>query len=138
MSNVVKMRVASSIESKTGCMGRNSNPEPLDQEPSMLLPPPRNNKKNLKQKAHFHFLTLIFEENLTGIAVFWTTASISIYFNISEQRQGIRRSQHAPDVWPAEVGHGAQGEDVLQCQEVQGAQPPGECLLTYINGALFF
>ena len=121
-------------------MGRNSNPEPLDQELSMLItvPPTRNNIIFLvKQKAHFHLLTLIMEENLTGIAVFETTASISIYFNISEQRQGIRRSQHAPDVRPAEVGHGAQGKDVLQRQEVQGAQPPGECLMTYVNGSLF-
>ena len=44
----------------------------------------------------------------------------------SEQRQSLRRSQHAPDVRTAQMGDGAQGQDVLQCQEVQGAQPPGE------------
>ena len=48
MSDIVKIRVASSIEIKTGGMGRDSNPEPLDQEPSMLItvPPTRNNNKN--------------------------------------------------------------------------------------------
>ena len=92
----------------------------------------------LLPKLGYIVLDLIIKKHLTGISVIGLKIAVSIlsYLCLLEQRQGIRRSQHAPDVWPAEVGHGAQGKDVLQRQEVQGAQPPGECLLT--NRSLFF
>jgi hypothetical protein len=68
---------------------------------------------------------------------------------IADEGQSLRGSEHAPDVRPAEVGHGAEGQDVIQRQEVQGSQSSGKnptnitmsgcyllgqnCLFVYVN-----